>query len=55
LCTKKGAIRHYEKHGLAVEGRDPRDMKFGDGKLRGHGGHGPAGQGTPTGFFGLNT
>lgn len=31
FSTNGGAIRLYEKHGFAVEGRYPRDIKFGPG------------------------
>ncbi len=31
FSTNGAAIRLYERHGFAVEGRYPRDIKFGDG------------------------
>ena len=31
FSTNGAAIRLYQRHGLAVEGRYPRDIKFGDG------------------------
>ncbi|QIN83894.1 GNAT family N-acetyltransferase [Rubrobacter tropicus] len=31
FSTNGGAVRLYETHGFAVEGRYPRDIKFGDG------------------------
>ncbi len=31
FSTNGAEIRLYERHGFAVEGRYPRDIKFGDG------------------------